>query len=91
MKRCISCVIPESFPGVSFDSSGLCSICKNFRANKAFIPSIEKLRIKLDKISSANRSANSQYDALVAFSGGKDSTFLLHRLKEKYGFNLTYK
>jgi len=88
MKRCISCIIPESYPGIDFDSNGVCSICRKNKGKKRLVPSIEKLRTKLDRIIIENRSKNPTYDALVAFSGGKDSTFLIYKLKENYGLNL---
>lgn len=88
MKRCICCIIPETFPGIDFNSVGVCSLCTKFKEKKSFIPSLEKLKIKLDGIINENRSIKNRYDALVAFSGGKDSTFLIYTLKQKYNLNL---
>ena len=88
MKRCISCIIPETFPGIKFNSDGVCSLCIKFEEQKGHIPSLEKLRTKFDEIINQNKSKNSKYDALVAYSGGKDSTFLIHTLKVKYGLNM---
>jgi len=88
MKRCISCIIPYSFPGAKFDSAGECSICRRFRERDGLIPSLGKLRNRLDGIINENKGVNPKYDALVAYSGGKDSTFLVYTLKMKYGLNL---
>lgn len=88
MKRCKLCVIPESFPGISFDSDGVCSICKKFKEQKRLIASKKDLRGKLDKLISESKSKKLKYDALVAYSGGKDSSFLIYTLKQKYGLNL---
>lgn len=88
MKRCISCVIPETFPGINFDYEGVCSLCTKFKENKSPIISYEKLKIKFEKLIKENRSKKNKYDALVAFSGGKDSTFLIYTLKQKYSLNL---
>ena len=88
MKRCISCVIPETFPDIKFDSEGVCSLCSKFEEQKAYIPSLEKLTIKLNEIINKNKSVNPKYDALVAFSGGKDSTFLIYTLKARFGLNI---
>ena len=27
MKRCARCTLPETYPGIRFDSSGVCSLC----------------------------------------------------------------
>lgn len=88
MKRCTLCIIPESFPGIKFDSEGVCSLCIKFKEQKELIPSLEKLQGKLNDIINENKLKNLKYEALVAFSGGKDSTFLIYTLKEKYGLNI---
>jgi len=88
MKRCISCIIPETYPGISFNDNGVCSICAKFGEEKGIITSFEKIKLKLESIISENKSKNPKYDALVAFSGGKDSTYLIYTLKEKYDLNV---
>ncbi len=88
MKRCISCIIPETFPEIEINSEGICSICTQFKDQKGIIPSLEKLRIKLNEIIDKNKGKNPKYDALVAYSGGKDSTFLIYTLKTKYNLNI---
>lgn len=88
MKRCIRCVLPESFPKISFDKDGVCSHCNKFSESDRFIPSLERLQAKLEDIVREGKARNSKYDALVAYSGGKDSTFLIHTLKEKYGLSM---
>lgn len=88
MKRCTVCVLPETFPGITFDSNGVCSVCNKFNEDKAFIPSEEKLKNRLIQIIDECKSKNHKYDAVVAYSGGKDSTFLIYTLKKKYNLNL---
>ncbi len=88
MKRCISCIIPETFPGVKINSAGVCSICTRFKEQKGIIPSLEKLRNKLNGIIDRNKGGNPKYDTLIAYSGGKDSTFLIYTLKVKYNLNI---
>ncbi len=88
MKRCTACIIPETFPGVKFDTNGVCSLCAKFEEQKESLPSLEKLRNKFNEIIEENKSKNKKYDALVAYSGGKDSTFLIHTLKHQYNLNL---
>ncbi|HDZ00171.1 MAG TPA: hypothetical protein ENH52_01720 [Nitrospirae bacterium] len=88
MKRCISCIIPETFPGARINSAGVCSICTRFNEQNGIIPSLEKLRTKLNGIIDKNKGKNPKYDALIAYSGGKDSTFLIYTLKVKYNLNI---
>ena len=28
LKRCSKCVMPETWPGISFDENGVCSLCR---------------------------------------------------------------
>ena len=30
MKRCVRCILPESYPNISFDSDGVCNVCHSF-------------------------------------------------------------
>ena len=81
MKRCTSCIIPETYPGIEFNSKGICSLCRQTDEKDRFLSSVHKMRRELEKIISEVKARNEKYDALVAFSGGKDSTFLIHILK----------
>jgi len=76
MIRCVKCILPESFPGITFDSEGICSVCTIFNEQKQHIPSLEKLKTKFDQLVSENKSDDSKYNALVAFSGGKDLSLI---------------
>ena len=53
-----------------------------YKQNINFKREEELLRL-LDK----NRSKNSNYDCVVPSSGGKDSAYVAHELKHKYGMN----
>lgn len=86
MRSCSRCLMPDNFPGISIDADGLCSLCD-------VAPSIEEIarqkRLQKEEMVAVIRTTKtaSDYDCIVAFSGGKDSTFTLqylvddHRLK----------
>ena len=88
MKRCTRCVMPESFPGIAFDAEGVCSLCAGFGDRGGSAPSLARLREKFAGMIDAARAGGSRYHAVVAFSGGKDSTFLIHWLKERYALEI---
>ncbi len=83
MKRCVLCGLPETHETIAFDEKGVCNICRQqeFKRDridwtagkKALDALIEEHRGKYD------------YDCLVPFSGGKDSTWTLHYLVKEYG------
>ncbi|XVN42180.1 MAG: hypothetical protein RCG15_05785 [Candidatus Rickettsia vulgarisii] len=81
LKRCTKCVLPETFPGISFDANGICNQCNNYKPiHTSSLKSLEEI---FDKYRSKDRSS----DCLVAFSGGRDSSYGLHLIKNKYKMN----
>jgi tRNA(Ile)-lysidine synthase TilS/MesJ len=87
MKICVNCILPETFPGISFDDGGLCCHCRNLE--KKEIKLLEDKRIYeqkflhlLDQLGKSR--GESPYDILMAYSGGKDSTYTMCLLREKY-------
>jgi tRNA(Ile)-lysidine synthase TilS/MesJ len=87
MKICTNCVLPETFPGISFDSRGLCNFCQEFKGKEHLEKEKAKYLQKFQEL--LGRFKNSScYDALMAYSGGKDSTYTLSLLKEKYDLKI---
>lgn len=70
MNRCSLCILPINFPGVFFNGEGVCNFC------------IEGIGVPNMKpgLSSTILGAKT---IIVALSGGRDSCFGLHYLKEK--------
>lgn len=87
IRRCTRCVTPALWPGISFDSEGVCSLCRAWdRKFGTWLtdPSRrEKALRKLVKlISWAKRHRRGDYEALVPISGGKDSLYVLYWLRK---------
>lgn len=82
LKRCKRCTYPETLETIKINEKGICNICEgsdyknqniNWNARRSDLDSlIEKYRGKHD------------YDCIVPFSGGKDSTFTLWYLVNVY-------
>lgn len=83
--RCTRCVLPSNYPGISFDSGGVCSVCAEHI--KTYDRVDWKAREKrLERILNRYRGRSRvKYDCLVPFSGGKDSSYTLYLLVKKYG------
>ena len=82
LKRCSKCLLPETFPFIEFDEQGVCNICNNYKV-KDYSQSLEELQ----RIVEPYRKNNEQPDCLVPFSGGRDSTYVLHFVKNVLKLN----
>ena len=101
VKFCKKCVISNQRPSstneyfhhkntkhvsIDFDDDGICDACKYNEAKYELIDwdqREEELKELLDKF----RSKDGSYDVLVPGSGGKDSAFQAHILKDKYNMH----
>jgi hypothetical protein len=90
-ERCSQCVISSRVPYVKL-TDGVCNLChehNKLRANddetvwqKKYI---EHQRDELDELLRSHQGkGRARYDALVLFSGGKDSVYMLSRLRREY-------
>lgn len=88
MKVCKQCVLNSNLVGVEINSDGLCNSCVTYAENKRFNKLFSKhLENKMLEVFESAKSNRNTYDALVLFSGGKDSTYLLNISKNKYNLN----
>jgi len=92
MKTCVKCVLPENFPGVQLDADGKCSYCKFHEQHAEELNDFPRLEQRFQRIveeaKATARTNGSRWDCLVGFSGGKDSTYVIHRLKHEYGMRV---
>lgn len=74
MVRCTICLLPSTHETIRFNSDGVCSVCLNIDQKKA----IDWDQKKIDLIGIFNPIRGKfDYDCIIPFSGGKDSTFTL--------------
>ena len=86
IKFCKKCIISNQRPRIVFDEEGVCSACRfsEYKNNGIDWTNRENQLIKLcDK----HRSKNGSYDVIVPGSGGKDSNYVAHMLKDKYNMH----
>lgn len=77
IKRCTKCILPDTFPFIEFDENGVCNYCRGHHPiNKSV-----KGKDELEKILKEFRKNNGEPDCFVAISGGRDSCFGLHYVK----------
>ncbi len=87
---CTRCIYDSSVPNISFDAEGVCNYCRQIDALEAEYPigreGETKLQALVDAMKAAGRGKN--YDAVIGVSGGCDSSYLVHQMKEVYGLRL---
>jgi len=81
MRRCRNCLIPDTVPGIVLES-GRCNLCRcgSPVADRDDEPRRQQREADLEAALESARGSG-RYDCIVALSGGKDSLFLLHKLK----------
>ena len=85
LQRCKRCILPHTFPYISFDADGVCNYCNNYIVRNEPKP-IEELDALLEPY-----RRDGQPDCIIPFSGGRDSCYTLHLAVEKLGLRpVTY-
>ena len=85
MEFCSKCVLPSTFPGIEFNEEGVCNYCRHGQLpdkekKEEYIKAFENL---LDDV-----RGKRDYDVLLAYSGGKDSTYTMYELVNRYNLNV---
>ncbi len=81
LRRCKKCILPETMPFLKFDAHGVCNYCTNhqkinYRGRGELLSDIKKYRRN-----------DGRADCILAFSGGRDSSYGLHFIKKELGLN----
>lgn len=79
LRRCTRCILPASYPFIAFDADGVCNYCRDHD------PIRPKGRDALERILERHRRTDGEPDCIVAFSGGRDSSYGLHLVKTELG------
>lgn len=82
LRRCNRCLLPETHETLVFDAQGVCNICRAIEFKKSHIDWDAKKK-ELDGLVESYRGKH-DYDCIVPFSGGKDSTWTLYYLVKHY-------
>lgn len=84
MTTCRRCLLPDTVPGLRFDDTGLCDLCEVTPPVEELARVRASLRAEMERVIEAHRS-DRPYECIVAYSGGKDSSYTLKLLVETYG------
>jgi N-acetyl sugar amidotransferase len=80
--KCANCGLPETYETIEFDEHGICNICRQKKYKDVAIDWQERKNL-LDQLIAEYRGEY-DYDCLIPFSGGKDSTYTLYYLVREY-------
>lgn len=86
MKYCTKCVMPDTRPGITFNEEGVCSACLAHEEKKK---TDWAARYKeLEELCNKYRGMNGNgFDCMIAVSGGKDSHYQVHLMKNVMKMN----
>lgn len=85
MQQCVRCVLTDAFPGVQIDENGLCSFCRRSTSRPQRRQQEEQYRKRFEQLLNRPHPPD-RYHAVMAYSGGKDSSYTLARLSRDYPF-----
>lgn len=82
LKQCTACLLPETYETIEYDPQGVCNVCRSREHRDGAIDWADR-KTQLDRLIEEHRG-KADYDCIVPFSGGKDSTFTLWYLVTTY-------
>ncbi|MCB0319649.1 MAG: hypothetical protein KDD60_01915 [Bdellovibrionales bacterium] len=81
--RCTECILSDAV--AKFSENGICEFCQNYTHLQQEQDKNQLLIAELDSLlRSSSQSGLGTYDALLLYSGGKDSAYLLSELTQRY-------
>ncbi|MFY9300372.1 MAG: N-acetyl sugar amidotransferase [Candidatus Nitrosotenuis sp.] len=86
MRYCKKCVYPDTKPQLKLDENGICDACHSAEEKEKIDWNARKK--ELEKILEQYKHKDgSKYDCIIPVSGGKDSHFQTHIIKNVFGLN----
>jgi N-acetyl sugar amidotransferase len=82
LRRCTKCLLPETHETIVFDEHGVCNVCRQVEYKQGRIDWAAK-KAELGELIESHRGKH-DYDCIVPFSGGKDSTWTLYYLVKEH-------
>lgn len=86
VRFCTKCVVSNQRPRITFNKDGVCSACQYAHVKHNVIDWAEREKM-LFELLERYRSKSGAFDCIVPGSGGKDSSYVAHQLKYKYGMH----
>lgn len=83
IKRCSKCILPYTFPYISYNKKGVCNYCEDYK------PQGKRDHNTIKDIVKPYRELTNSFNqnCIVGLSGGRDSCYGVHYVKEVLGLN----
>ena len=92
MRYCETCGLPETYKGIQIGEDGTCNFCKFYEKHQARLRDYDALEAffasRAEAAKEEAKRRGSRFDCIVGLSGGKDSTYVIHQLRKKYGMRV---
>ena len=85
--HCTKCGLPSNYPTADFDEHHVCGFCRNYETYEKKVEKYFETEQRFEEIIAETKPHNGEYDCMMLFSGGKDSSYALGRLKA-YGYKV---
>jgi len=82
IRNCSRCLLPETQETITYDKEGVCNVCKQAEYKKEKIDWVAREK-ELRNLIEGYRGKY-DYDCIIPYSGGKDSTYTLYKLVADY-------
>ena len=84
---CKKCTMSNQRPRIAFDQNGVCSAC-NFAELKNKDINWNEREKELEELVRRFKRNDGKFEVVVPASGGKDSGYVAHQLRHKYGMKV---
>ena len=72
--RCTQCLMPETYPGITFDEEGVCNHCREY---------VKPEPLGVDEfLQKVHSREGKDFDCILGISGGKDSSYVAYLTKK---------
>jgi N-acetyl sugar amidotransferase len=86
MRYCKKCVYPDTKPQLNLDQNGICDACRSAEEKEKIDWDARKKEL-VKILEQYKHKDGTKYDCIIPVSGGKDSHFQTHVIKNIFGLN----
>lgn len=87
MTHCTVCTLAADHPGITLDAERICNLCRLDSAGEV-LANARYTNEVYEEFARNRRKARGDFDCLLMFSGGKDSTYMLDKFVNEYGLRV---